>query len=1227
MSSFLSIKSDGPSPYFKKSSLKNQGTLLRSMERLATGVRVNHAKDDVAAMGINNRLTAQLKGARAAIRNISDGASLLQTIESALGESTVALLRARELATQAANDHLGVLDLEAIKAEFNELVTHVNKISEQTTFNGIKVLDGEHHEDISLQVSELSGETVKLGPLKVNTESLGRQARYTSKRRGAFIGDLKAGEMMINGVAIRATTESDDELSYSYASGSALAKAAAINQASPHTGVRAIAGPTIIEGFEPIRKMTLDEEHYFKINGHAISGFTFEDKDATGSLVKNINAAYEDTQVRAQMTSDGRVNLIAEDGRNITVEYGTAEVRDAMRIIDSFGDPINLAGTVDPVITNLDGDISEVTFSAAPGGSGLTFSPIADALRNDETDLDAVVIPTDKGGISDRGDHADFVLEVVDEGQFGTATFRLKSEPVPTGLADVQGGSESYHWAVRGAYNDFGESRISQASDSYYNEASNRLYTLTVTDGGNPASTNPANHPSFTYTIFNKDTGVYELDSDGDTTFNPTPAKVSVGTSTVELAHGVKLDVAGTTTYATGPSSSAVSPGGYLLKSTGAQNYTLNPQFLSWDGSTKTDYKIEVLESGHYASGTSQPNSGDSSKTQRAKIKITSNLNPTGQTYTLSDQPTQTINFDGLELRFTSQSKSPSSISSSSAAGTTYEKSKMNLSKSVYTAQSNLTYKVTVNETGRLTSGGAGLNATLTVDGNSFGMTLKAGDNIIGDGTAFDHGLILSAGASSTSRSVVRSAGDYGGTASVSGTYNGTTNDQIFIRVAQAGGIGDALFEYSLASDPGNWSSPDTLDNIKNNIDGTGVSFNLTEDTSQNLEVGDQWTITLDADVIMAGTTYSFTGNSANLTKGVTWDLTATPPEWVKDEVIKIDMSHNYEDNLYTLTDTISLADVGDFKINGGAGRTFKTGEEIRVHTRSFTGSATSGGTYGDNLYPTYYKLVITEPGEIGTAKFVWSRLDERQDLTQNPQLFGYGPNPTDGFTQYTTSSSPITLESGVEISWSDTSASSVNLFHGGLFTGFPSTSSYLSVGDTFLIPVGQKLEYTFGGQLTLVSEENIHIEYSDVNVDNQMGRFLFVGDEEDNNTAGTETTLTSGILGVNETKSIDDLLLDDRFLAGEAIDTLGLAVDQLSGMRTVIGALINSLESASRSTSERALNLSAASARLVDADMATEAAELTRAQILTSLTPQLAQTERLSAMKTLDLLRLNSIG
>ena len=79
--------------------------------------------------------------------------------------------------------------------------------------------------------------------------------------------------------------------------------------------------------------------------------------------------------------------------------------------------------------------------------------------------------------------------------------------------------------------------------------------------------------------------------------------------------------------------------------------------------------------------------------------------------------------------------------------------------------------------------------------------------------------------------------------------------------------------------------------------------------------------------------------------------------------------------------------------------------------------------------------------------------------------------------------------------------------------------------------------------------------------------------------------------------------------------------------MRTVIGALINSLESASRSTSERALNLSAASARLVDADMATEAAELTRAQILTSLTPQLAQTERLSAMKTLDLLRLNSIG
>ena len=203
MASFLSIKSGGQSGFFKRGSRKTENSLVSALERLSTGVRVNSAADDAAALSINNRLTAQLKGARTAIRNIADGASLLQTIESALGESTVALLRARELATRAANEHLIGSDLESIKEEFGELMSHVNTISEQTTFNGINILDGEHHEDLSIQVSETVGETVKLGPLKVDTGSLGRQARARKKRAMSCSGTRRCTTSVCTGRAAK----------------------------------------------------------------------------------------------------------------------------------------------------------------------------------------------------------------------------------------------------------------------------------------------------------------------------------------------------------------------------------------------------------------------------------------------------------------------------------------------------------------------------------------------------------------------------------------------------------------------------------------------------------------------------------------------------------------------------------------------------------------------------------------------------------------------------------------------------------------------------------------------------------------------------------------------------------------------------------------------------------------------------------------------------------------
>ena len=109
--------------------------------------------------------------------------------------------------------------------------------------------------------------------------------------------------MTINEVGIRGSVASDDLLSYSHAQGSAIAKAAAINDAFEFTGVRAIAGPTVINGTVTgsIGGGILDESKYFTINGSKIAGFEVLANDSDGALVDAINARFDETGVLASL--------------------------------------------------------------------------------------------------------------------------------------------------------------------------------------------------------------------------------------------------------------------------------------------------------------------------------------------------------------------------------------------------------------------------------------------------------------------------------------------------------------------------------------------------------------------------------------------------------------------------------------------------------------------------------------------------------------------------------------------------------------------------------------------------------------------------------------------------------------------------------------------------------------------------------------------------------------
>lgn len=112
--------------------------------RLASGLRINSAKDDAAGLQISNRLTSQINGLDQGNRNANDGISLAQTAEGAMDEVTSMLQRMRTLSQQAANGSNNSDDRDALQQEYKQLATEINRISSDTTFGGQKVLDGSY---------------------------------------------------------------------------------------------------------------------------------------------------------------------------------------------------------------------------------------------------------------------------------------------------------------------------------------------------------------------------------------------------------------------------------------------------------------------------------------------------------------------------------------------------------------------------------------------------------------------------------------------------------------------------------------------------------------------------------------------------------------------------------------------------------------------------------------------------------------------------------------------------------------------------------------------------------------------------------------------------------------------------------------------------------------------------------------------------------------------------
>ncbi len=152
--------------------MKSSSKLGKTFERLASGLRINGARDDAAGMSISTRMTAQIRGMNTAIRNSNDAVSLLQVADGSLSETTNALQRIRELAVQSSNSTMTSSDRADLQKEVTQLMAEIERIADNTKFNNQNLLLGTFTSK-AFQIGANVGETITVSITSAETADLG----------------------------------------------------------------------------------------------------------------------------------------------------------------------------------------------------------------------------------------------------------------------------------------------------------------------------------------------------------------------------------------------------------------------------------------------------------------------------------------------------------------------------------------------------------------------------------------------------------------------------------------------------------------------------------------------------------------------------------------------------------------------------------------------------------------------------------------------------------------------------------------------------------------------------------------------------------------------------------------------------------------------------------------------------------------------------------------------
>jgi len=287
-------------------------------------------------LAIVQRMTAQINGLNMAIKNANDGISLTQSIEGALVEVSDMLQRLRELAVQSANDTNTNTDRAFLQEEVNLLIAEITRVSSNTRYNQMTVLDGNFTNKI-LQVGTEGGETIQFSVDSVASDKLGAY-KVTGDRIEAVIGTGANGnitddadDVIINGNSLSKTIAVST-------SDSAENVAKNINAVSGETGVSAVA-KTYAHFYST---WATDETGSLKINGYTTGEFIISSTNVLDAVDK-INSISGSTGVTATATSDYKVRLYASSGKDIVVENEKAITSQRIAAVSHDGSSVKAA--------------------------------------------------------------------------------------------------------------------------------------------------------------------------------------------------------------------------------------------------------------------------------------------------------------------------------------------------------------------------------------------------------------------------------------------------------------------------------------------------------------------------------------------------------------------------------------------------------------------------------------------------------------------------------------------------------------------------------------------------------------------------------------------------------------------------------------------------------------------------------------------------------------------